>query len=102
MKHKHGFAFIELMIVVAIVGILAAIAIPAYRDFQLGYRLDSEDTRTPLERFISENELELRIPPICSYPSTRAYRDRCALALKQGGEITIHCGLSSCTLIGTK
>ncbi|MFT6219221.1 MAG: type IV pilus assembly protein PilA [Cycloclasticus pugetii] len=62
MKHsvQKGFTLIELMIVVAIIGILAALAIPAYQDYTIKSRVSegaslSGSYKTAMEVYWSEN-----------------------------------------------
>ncbi|MFA0567277.1 pilin [Vibrio gallaecicus] len=59
-KKQNGFTLIELMIVVAIIGVLSAIAVPAYQDYVTRSEMSSglatvKALITPAELFYQEN-----------------------------------------------
>lgn len=57
---EHGFSLIELMIVLAIIGVLAGIGVPSYRDYVTRSRISEaiaalSDMRVRMERHFQDN-----------------------------------------------
>lgn len=76
MRTVRGFSLIELMIVVAIISVLMAIAIPAYNDYQIKGKI-SEATgglsqmRLQVEQYYADNRTFVDFP--CTAPGNTKY-----------------------------
>lgn len=95
-KRQSGFTLIEVMIVVAIIGILAAIAYPSYRDYIIrGHLVDGTNglaaMRADMERHFQDNRTYLDVAGPPAFPAP------CSTARAAGRFFTVDCSARTAT-----
>ncbi len=87
MKRQAGFSLIELLIVVAVIGILSAFAFPAYQDYVRRGQL--------AEAFTNMNDYRLRMEQYFQDNRNYASGVNCGVGLPSGRYFTYGCALDT-------